>query len=187
MVGHSNQACPVIAGVYKDRGEEETPEQRYSTWGWGWVKTSLTYNLLSKEIFQPNKRPDLQELVFKATHVEIAQPASDIVKVIIWSGEGNERVIAWGENLSRAKGDFSCGAEGLELRSRREWLIRLISNLLRLESRTLNLSEDGSLVMKLKRMVLGHHIFVPIPGLIDNSWIRWTPMPSGANPEEAAR
>jgi hypothetical protein len=174
----------MIAGVYKDRGEK-TPEQRYSTWGW--VETSLTYNLLSKEIFKHNKRPDLQELVFKATHVEIAQPASDIVKVIIWSGEGNERVMAWGENLSRDKGDFSCGAEGLELRSRREWLILLFSNLLALESRTLNLSEDGSLVMKLKNMAFGNHTLVPIPGIINNRWIRWTPMPSGANPEEAAR
>ena len=185
-VGHSDQACPMIAGAYKDYaklGPGAYFVGRYS------VRGSLIYNLLSKEDHPWRRRApiarDVQHLIDRATHVEIVQPAPDILQVIIWSGEGNDQSRLWLEVLSMAKGDFSCGPDGLRLRSRTDWLFVGIINFFAWESRTFNRSEDGSLLMKIGDRSFGNLVFVPL-GLVFDYWIRWTPIPSRANPEDAA-
>ncbi|MBZ0168217.1 hypothetical protein MELA_02309 [Candidatus Methylomirabilis lanthanidiphila] len=183
---HSDQACPTIAGVYKEYGEGE-PEPRVHL-GWEWVGNSLIYNLLSKELPR-SKKPipqDLRHLIDNATHIEIAHPTPDMLKVVVWSGEGNDRIMLWGEILSMDKGDFSCGPNGLQLRSRTEWLIIIISNLFASESRTFSRSEDGSLMMNSRGRLFGNHTFLPFV-IVRNHWTRWTPISSRANREDGAR
>jgi hypothetical protein len=176
----------MIAGVYKDYAELGSGANFYGRY---WDRGSLIYNLLSKEDMQLRGRDhvsrDVQHLIDRATHVEIVQPAPDILQVIVWSGEENDRSRLWLEVLSMDKGDFSCGPDGLRLRSRTDWLIVGISNFFGWVSRTLNRSEDGSLVMKIGERGFGNHTFLPI-GSVYDYWIRWTPMPSRANPEDAA-
>lgn len=168
-VGHSDQTCPIIAGVYKDDAEPG-PEAYFS--GRNSDHGSLIYNLLSKA---PVSR-DVQHLMDRVTHVEIVQPTPDMLQVIVWSGEGNERVMLWVEVLSMDKGDFSCGPDGLQLRSLTDWFITGVSNYFGWVSRTFNRSEDGSLVLKIRGRVFGNTAFLPLGGVSD-SWIRWTPMP----------
>lgn len=181
----SGQACPLIAGVYREYGEEGPAPRVYLSGKW--IGESLTYNLLSKELrYTDRLSRDVEHLIRNATHVEIVQPGPDVLKVIVWSGEGTDQSMLWVEILSMDKGDFSCGPNGLELRSRTDWLIVVISNMFASESRTFNRSEDGSVVAKIGERRFGNHTFLPFV-IVSDYWIRWTPISSRANPEDGAR
>lgn len=96
--------------------------------------------------------------------VRIEQRAADIIEVTVLDGDVH--------TLSLADRDFTCGSEGLTLKSRSASTILMISNAFVSESRTFNATEDGSLVMKSLSRTVAHHTIFPVIRT-DVHWVKW--------------
>ena len=178
----TSRPCPSIAGFYVDKAisalfkpafvdKWESPrlEGRHRD------KDYLTYNLFSNARhvmrFANHVSDDVQQLIGHL--VEIKQATPDNLQLIVWSSDGRDRFMLRQEVLSMKTGDFSCGPEGLKLKTRSEAVVLGVSNGVGSVARTLNRAADRSLVMKVEETMISHHfIFIPIV-LSSGYWLRW--------------
>lgn len=160
--------CPQLAGVYAEWGE--APNGCHSGEE---ACRSLSYNLLGdnigyKEFWDKNATPRFPI----GTHVELRQPADDRLEIIRWRIEDGKEQVVGRKTLKSEKGDFTCGVDGLKLRTRAVYLFLGVSNLLGDIGRDFNVSNDGSLVMRSRLSYIGHHTIIPGAHSF-GIWIRW--------------
>lgn len=162
--GQAYGTCPTLDGVYLDRGEfEQSASGRPCKRETGEC-TSLIFSLLSDA--QPALRLEAFKWRSTVTQVQIEQPSPGVVAIIA-NPDGKR------QTLSMANGDFTCDAHGLRLSDKTAATIVLISNAMSTESRTFNVANDGSLIMKSAWHNRGHHTFIPF-SVTNEEWVRWT-------------
>jgi hypothetical protein len=182
---HAPQAsspCPSIAGFYVDTAISalfkpalvDNWESRHFE-GRDWDKGYLTYNLFSNARhvmrFKNHVSDDVQQLIGHL--VEIKQATPDNLELIVWRYDGKDRFMLRQDVLSMKTGDFSCGPEGLKLKTRSEAFVLGVSNGVGSVARTLNRAADRSLVMKVEETMISHHyIYIPIV-FSGGYWLRW--------------
>jgi len=179
--------CPLLAGIYPDIGETNRHENPDFEWGvcgerYEFVCQRLSYNLLrDKATYIWGLRDwDTQHHPFNdATHVEIRQPANDILEVIMWRKDKGDQDIAIGrQTLSVYEGGFSCEAGRLRIKRSSNLFITGFQNQSLWVNKMFRRSEDGSLVMEREENNLATFLFVPLIDEIHTYWYRWAPLPS---------
>lgn len=157
----SSKGCPNVEGIYSDNGEYTEvfmggrPCERNEC-------KSLSYNLLfeaSKSLWLSAGQRD------RVDYVQVRQPAPDVVQVITNPGGKIH-------TLSKAKGDFTCDADGIRLKESSTFMSALISNVVMTETRMFNVANDQSLVMKAMWHNVGHHTLLPFESTAEG-WVRW--------------
>lgn len=128
--------------------------------------TSLVYNLMGPVGWWP-ARPDIPSDAFLGHLTIIEQPSPDQLDIVTDQAidkNGTTRL-----SLRASKGDFSCGAEGLTLRSKSG-----VSTLesVDTEKRSFNIASDGTLVMKVISATRGLLYVVPM-GWSQQGWVKW--------------
>ncbi len=172
----ANGRCPDVSGRYVETGTTSKlgchPHQEKCV--------RLSYDLLSgdtgySEVWDKSLTPDFSA---GTTSVELMQQGDQSIEVVLWtSGATDGTFVARGRVIRRDRlnlddGDYSCGAEGLTLRTRYIYFLFGISNLVGFEDRSFNRAEDGALVMKSEETIIAHHTFVPFGGS-RTVWVRW--------------
>lgn len=165
--------CPTLVGSYVDiptSGFRNT-DSRFKD------HVYLTYNLFSRARHSFRDRNyisrDVEQLIGQT--VEIRQPSRDVLELIVWRGNGLGRVTLRHDVLFEKDGDFSCGPEGLALKTRTEFAIFFGGNFIVSVARTMSRATDGSLVMKITQTAVGTAaLVIPLGGNIE-SWLRWAP------------
>lgn len=164
--GQAGSSCPKIDGVYQDRGEyQPTPHVsgRPCNFRTGECR-SLIFGLLGDA--QSAIRFEAFKWQSTVQQVQIEQPSPGVVEII--AQPGGER-----QTLSITNGDFTCDGDGLRLKDKTAGTTILISNVISNESRTFNIADDGSLIMKSAWHNWGHHIVFPV-SVRNELWVRWT-------------
>jgi TPR repeat protein len=106
--------------------------------------------------------------------VELRQSADDSLEIIQWHFENGTRKVVGKKALRMEKGDFSCGPDGLTLRSRRVYVFVLLQNAVGSVNRNFQRSVDSSLVMKSTLVYVGNQLLFA-GGERAVIWVRWIP------------
>jgi len=162
--GEAGGTCPNINGVYHDRGVSEWSRSGRPCSREMGECTSLIFGLLSDA--QSALRIEAFKWRSTVVQVQIEQPSPGVVEIIA-NPDGKRRT------LSIANGDFTCDGNGLRLSDKTAATIVLISNAISTESRTFNVANDGSLIMKSEWHNRGHHTLFPF-SVTNEAWVRWT-------------
>lgn len=178
----TSRPCPSIAGFYVDKAISALFKPALvDTWesppleGRHRDKDYLTYNLFSNARhvmrFANHVSNDVQQLLGHL--VEIKQTTPDSLELVVWRSDGRDRFMLRQDLLSMKAGDFSCGPEGLKLKTRSEAFVLGLSNGVGSVTRTLNRAADRSLVMKVEQTMISHHyIYIPLV-FSSEYWLRW--------------
>lgn len=160
--------CPQLGGLYAEWGD--APNGCHSGIE---ACRSLSYSLLGgnigyEEFWDESTKPRFPI----GTHVELRQPAENRLEIVQWQFDKDQKRIVSKKMLEMEKGDFTCGVDGLMLKSRAVYLLVGLSNLVGSVSRSFKAGEDGCLVMQSKISYIGHHIIFPGAHSF-GIWVRW--------------